>query len=88
MSDATWEALSNQAVAAAGVVYFLALLAHLVEWSSLRKVPVEPAAPVRVGPRPSTEAAGAVAVVDRRHSDAVGAGAVADRRCSAASASC
>ena len=28
--------LSNQAVAAAGVVYFLALLAHLVEWSSLR----------------------------------------------------
>ncbi|GAA2010019.1 c-type cytochrome biogenesis protein CcsB [Nocardioides kribbensis] len=41
MSDSAWEALSNQAVAAAGLVYFLALLAHLVEWSALRKVPVE-----------------------------------------------
>ncbi|WP_104105653.1 c-type cytochrome biogenesis protein CcsB [Nocardioides sp. 616] len=40
MSDAQWETLSNQAVAAAGVVYFLALLAHLVEWTALRKVPV------------------------------------------------
>ncbi len=40
MTDASWETLSNQAVAAAGVVYFLALLAHLVQWSSLRKVPV------------------------------------------------
>ncbi len=40
MTDASWETLSNQAVAAAGVVYFLALLAHLVQWSALRKVPV------------------------------------------------
>ncbi|GAB2871947.1 c-type cytochrome biogenesis protein CcsB [Nocardioides pacificus] len=40
MTDASWETLSNQAVAAAGVVYFLALLAHLIEWSALRKVPV------------------------------------------------
>ena len=32
MTDAAWETLSNQAVAAAGVLYFLALLAHLVEW--------------------------------------------------------
>ena len=40
MSDAAWESLSNQAVAACGLVYFLALLAHLVEWASLRKVPV------------------------------------------------
>ena len=40
MTDASWETLSNQAVAAAGVVYFLALIAHLVEWSALRKVPV------------------------------------------------
>ena len=40
MTDAAWESLSNQAVAACGLVYFLALLAHLVEWSSLRKVPV------------------------------------------------
>lgn len=30
-----WETLSNQAVAAAAVVYFLALLSHLVEWSAL-----------------------------------------------------
>ena len=35
MTDTSWEMLSNQAVAAAGVVYFLALIAHLVEWSAL-----------------------------------------------------
>ncbi|MCB8957886.1 MAG: c-type cytochrome biogenesis protein CcsB [Nocardioides sp.] len=40
MTDAAWESLSNQAVAACGLVYFLALLAHLVEWAALRKVPV------------------------------------------------
>ena len=33
MTDASWETLSNQAVAAAGVVYFLALIAHLVQWA-------------------------------------------------------
>ena len=44
MTDAAWESLSNQAVAACGVVYFLALLAHLVEWALLRKVPVASAA--------------------------------------------
>lgn len=38
MSDLTWEALSEQAVAGAGVVYFLALLAYLVEWAALRSV--------------------------------------------------
>jgi cytochrome c-type biogenesis protein CcsB len=38
VTDASWGTLSNQAVAAAGVVYFLALLAHVVEWSSLRQV--------------------------------------------------
>lgn len=42
MTDAAWESLSNQAVAAAGLVYFLALLAHLVEWASLRTVPATP----------------------------------------------
>ncbi|MGZ4445550.1 MAG: c-type cytochrome biogenesis protein CcsB [Nocardioides sp.] len=48
MTDAAWESLSNQAIAACGVVYFLALLAHLVEWSSLRKVPADAAlAPAR-----------------------------------------
>ena len=55
MTDAGWEGLSNQALAAAGAVYFLALLAHLVEWSALRKVPVgatvrqASAVPVAVG---------------------------------------
>jgi cytochrome c-type biogenesis protein CcsB len=34
MSDASWGDLSQQAIGAAGVVYFLALIAHLVEWSS------------------------------------------------------
>jgi cytochrome c-type biogenesis protein CcsB len=41
MSSANWADLSNQAIGAAGVVYFLALLAHLVEWSALRTVPVQ-----------------------------------------------
>jgi cytochrome c-type biogenesis protein CcsB len=36
MTTSAWEALSNQAVAAAGVVYFLALLTHTAEWSALR----------------------------------------------------
>jgi cytochrome c-type biogenesis protein CcsB len=47
MSDAAWETLSNQAITAAGVVYFLALISHLVEWSALRTVPVK--VPVAVG---------------------------------------
>jgi len=40
MTDAQWETLSNQGVAAAGVVYFLALLAYAVQWAALRDVPV------------------------------------------------
>ena len=36
MTDADWGLLSDQAVAAAGVVYFLALLAHIAEWASMR----------------------------------------------------
>ncbi len=39
MTNSAWETLSNQAVAVCGVVYFLALLAHLVEWSALRRLP-------------------------------------------------
>jgi len=50
VTDQAWESLSNQAVAAAGVVYFLSLLAYLVQWASLRKVPVGRAAKVAVGP--------------------------------------
>lgn len=60
MTDAAWETLSNQAVAAAGLVYFLALLAHLVEWASLRKVPVTKTAAASAPA--STEGAGGVAV--------------------------
>ena len=40
MTNASWETLSNQAIAVCGVVYFLALLSHLVEWSALRKLPL------------------------------------------------
>ncbi len=43
MTDAQWETLSNQGVAAAGVVYFLALLAYAVQWAALRDVPVREA---------------------------------------------
>ncbi|QIX28144.1 c-type cytochrome biogenesis protein CcsB [Nocardioides sp. JQ2195] len=41
MSNTQWESLSVQAVAVVGVVYFLALLAHLAEWAVLRKLPNE-----------------------------------------------
>ncbi len=41
MTNQAWESLSNQAVAAAAIVYFLSLLAYLVQWASLRKVPAE-----------------------------------------------
>ena len=34
MSDQSWETLSNQAVAVAGALYFLALLCHLWQWAS------------------------------------------------------
>ncbi|UUW91711.1 c-type cytochrome biogenesis protein CcsB [Nocardioides sp. WV_118_6] len=37
MSNTAWETLSNQAVAMAGLVYFIALLVHLAEWASLRQ---------------------------------------------------
>lgn len=43
MSHDQFEVISNQAVAACGVVYFLALLAYLVQWSALRA-----AAPAKV----------------------------------------
>ena len=47
MSDLAWEALSDQAVAAAGVLYFVALLAYLVEWSSLRSLKRAPSRSAR-----------------------------------------
>src|SRR5690242_18715448 len=49
LSDLQWEHLSNYAIATAGVFYFLALLAHLVQWSALRTVPVAAATPVAAG---------------------------------------
>jgi cytochrome c-type biogenesis protein CcsB len=71
VTDASWETISNQAVAAAGVVYFLALLAYLVQWSAMRKVPV-----ARTRVRSSTAsvelgspAEGGVAVVEREAED-------------------
>jgi cytochrome c-type biogenesis protein CcsB len=49
LTDQAWETLSNQAVAAAGFLYFLSLLAYLVQWASLRHVPVAAASKVAVG---------------------------------------
>jgi len=62
MTDLMWASLSDQAVAVAGVVYFLALLAHLVEWASLRE-PKE----ARVAAESSAGAAagGSVALAER-----------------------
>jgi cytochrome c-type biogenesis protein CcsB len=73
MTDASWGTLSNQAIAAAGIVYFLALLAYVVEWSSLRQVDKAGAA-ARTG---ATTEAGSVAVATgpdpdtERHGDRV-----------------
>ena len=62
ISNLAWEHLSNQAIGAAGVVYFLALLAHLVEWSALRSVPLTTTARAAV---PARATAGApTAAVD------------------------
>ena len=41
MTNDAWEALSNQAVTACGVIYFLALLAHSAQWAALRKLPAD-----------------------------------------------
>ena len=38
MNNTAWESLSNQAIGAAGIVYFIALLVLLAEWASLRQV--------------------------------------------------
>ena len=41
MTDQSWEILSNQFVAVAGVLYFLALLSTVAEWAALRRLPAE-----------------------------------------------
>ena len=43
MSHDQFSLISNQAVALCGIAYFLALLAHLAEWTSGRAVPVQAA---------------------------------------------
>ncbi len=43
MTDASWEGLSNQFVAVCGVLYFLALISHVVEFAALRKLPADEA---------------------------------------------
>jgi cytochrome c-type biogenesis protein CcsB len=40
VTNADWGSLSDHAIGAAGVVYFLALLAHLAEWAMLRRTNV------------------------------------------------
>lgn len=64
MTDLQWETLSNQGVAAAGVVYFLALLAYAVQWAALRDVPVRQAVAAGGG-------APVVEVEDERQADRV-----------------
>ena len=51
MTHAQYEVLSNQAVAACAVVYFLAVLAHLAQWAAGRQVeePAEASVPVAAG---------------------------------------
>ncbi len=62
MTQEQYEVLSNQAVAACAVVYFLALLAHVAQWASARSVePAVAVEPVAVGgaatPPPESPAA-------------------------------
>jgi len=63
MTNAAWETLSNQAIGAAGVVYFLALLVHLAEWASLRERVPAATASARVASGAGTD--GPVAVATR-----------------------
>ena len=49
MTHEQYEVLSNQAVAACAVVYFLAFLAHLAQWAAGRTVETTVAEPVAVG---------------------------------------
>ena len=49
MTHSQYELLSNQAVAACAVVYFLAVLAHLAQWALARKVEVPVEEVVSVG---------------------------------------
>ncbi|MDQ6524679.1 c-type cytochrome biogenesis protein CcsB [Nocardioides sp. LHD-245] len=63
MSNTAWETLSNQAVGAAGVIYFVALVVYLAEWAALRQPAAERALVGAGGPGgpsgPGVEGAGA-----------------------------
>jgi cytochrome c-type biogenesis protein CcsB len=58
-----YEVLSNQAVAACAVVYFLAVLAHLAQWAAGRNVEESVTESVSVGAAPSTPPAESRVVV-------------------------
>ncbi len=68
MSHDQFEVLSNQAVAACAVVYFLAVLAHLAQWAAGRKVPAAErvAEPVTVGGGPAVAPADPEPVSEER----------------------
>ena len=61
MSPADLASFSNNAVAAASVVYVLALLSHLAEWAAGRSVPAEEAMSVAAADRPVAVGAGTAA---------------------------
>ena len=65
MTDGAWETLSNQAIAAAGLAYFVALLVHLAEWAALRQVAPREAALVGAGEPDPAPAWGAESVTAR-----------------------
>ncbi len=58
MTNAAWETLGNQAVAAAGLAYFIALLVHLAEWAALRQPAAREAALVGAESEPPVSTSG------------------------------
>ncbi|WP_141015305.1 c-type cytochrome biogenesis protein CcsB [Nocardioides sambongensis] len=60
MSNAAWETLSNQAIGAAGIVYFIALVVHLAEWAAVR----QPAAKKAAAGTTSSGSAGAAGTAE------------------------
>jgi cytochrome c-type biogenesis protein CcsB len=74
MSDVSWEQLSDQAVWVCGIVYFVALLATLVEWAAQRQVPAEVALAIpQVAPADAVLTPVRGSEADPRHVGHVGA---------------
>ena len=73
VTHSQFELLSNQAVAACAVVYFLAVLAHLAQWALARKVevPVEEVVSVGAGAGADVAEAPAAAEVDESEREAL-----------------